>query len=74
MPQTEELQKVTVKVPVMLLKDAQAFTGAGPTQTITAGLEKLAASKAYMKMRDLHGSCSDLDIDVPASRADRSFE
>jgi len=71
MSSTEELRTVTVKVPTLLLQKAQRFIGAGPTQTIIAGLEKLAASKVYQQMRNLRGSCPKIELDVAASRADR---
>ena len=70
MEQTKTLRKVTVQVPEHLLKDAQEHTGDGITQTITAGLEKLAASRAYRKLLALEGSCK-LDLDLDASREDK---
>lgn len=73
MEHTETLKKVTVQVPIHLLEEAQAFTGNGVTQTITAGLEKLAASKAYKKLGALRGSCKGLEIDLDASRSERTF-
>ncbi len=70
MPETETLRKITVKIPTALLEDAQKLTGGGVTETITAGLEKLAASPAYRKLLVLEGSCK-LDLDLEASRLDR---
>lgn len=70
MPQSETLRKVTVQVPADLLEDAQELTGGGVTETITAGLEKLAASLAYRKLLGLEGSCK-VDLDLGASRLDR---
>ena len=71
MPQTETLRKITVQVSAHLLEDAQELTGGGVTETITAGLEKLAASLAYRKLLTLEGSCKKLDLDLEASRLDR---
>jgi len=71
MPTLETSKKVTVQVPAHLLKKAQKFTGNGVTQTITAGLEKLAASRTYQKLGSLKGSCKSARFDVEASRAER---
>jgi len=73
MAQIEAYRKVTVHVPAHLLEEAQEFTGDGITQTITAGLEKLASSKAYGKLRGLRGSCKTVEIDLEASRKDREI-
>ena len=68
--ETEDFRKITVQVPANLLEDAQELTGGGVTETVTAGLEKLAASRAYQKLLALEGSCK-LDLDLNASRRDR---
>ena len=73
MTQVEAVRKVTVHVPTGLLEEAQEFTGSGITQTITAGLEKLASSKAYDKLRRLKGSSKNIEIDIEASRMDRAL-
>jgi hypothetical protein len=47
-------RKITVEVPPDLLKRAQQASGKGITQTVRAGLELIAASRAYddlLKMR-----------------------
>jgi len=72
MQQIDTSQKVTVHVPVHLLKDAQRITGSGITQTITAGLEKLAASAAYHELLALKGVCR-LEVDINALREDRGL-
>ena len=69
---TELAQKVTVQVPASLLKDAQSITGAGITQTITAGLEKLAASAAYQELFSLKGKHR-LELDIDVLREDRNL-
>ena len=47
--------KITVKVPAELLEKAQQATGSGITQTVRTGLELVAASPAYEKLRQLRG-------------------
>ena len=71
MPHTEQFRKITVQVPATLLEDAQELTGGGVTETITAGLEKLAASRAYRRLLQLEGQCQ-IDLDIDASRVDRN--
>jgi hypothetical protein len=47
-------RKITVEVPPDLLKRAQQASGKGITQTVRAGLQLIAASRAYddlLKMR-----------------------
>jgi len=48
-------RKITIEVPSDLLDQAQDATGAGITQTVRAGLELLAASQAYAKLRQFKG-------------------
>lgn len=64
------LQKVTVHVDEALLRKARAQTGAGVTATIRHGLELVAASGAYERLRALRGKVK-LAIDLDALRADR---
>ena len=49
------VRKITVEVPEELLKKAQRASGAGVTQTIRAGLQLVAASLAYARLRQLRG-------------------
>ena len=51
----ETLRKITVEVPVELLDQAQRFTGSGITQTVRAGLELVAASQNYARLRQFRG-------------------
>jgi len=51
----EAVKKVTVHLPEKLLEEAQGATGLGITQTIRKGLEFIAASRAYEKLRRLKG-------------------
>ena len=51
----ETARKITVEVPAELLEKAQHATGAGITQTVRSGLELVAASQAYARLRQLRG-------------------
>jgi hypothetical protein len=48
-------RKITVEVPLALLEKAQQASGAGVTQTVRTGLQLLAASRAYARLRKLRG-------------------
>jgi hypothetical protein len=48
-------RKITLEVPSELLAKAQRATGTGVTQTVRAGLELVAASRAYARLRQLRG-------------------
>lgn len=48
-------RKITIEVPPELLRKAQRASGSGITQTIRAGLELVAASNAYARLRQLRG-------------------
>ncbi len=48
-------RKITVEVPVELLEKAQEASGAGVTQTVRAGLQLIAASQDYARLRALRG-------------------
>ncbi|HEX5482713.1 MAG TPA: hypothetical protein VFZ08_08835 [Terriglobia bacterium] len=51
----ETARKITVEVPPALLEKAQQASGTGITQTVRNGLELLAASQAYDRLRRLRG-------------------
>ena len=51
----ETARKITVEVPPELLEKAQQASGTGITQTVRAGLELVAASRAYARLRQLRG-------------------
>lgn len=55
------VRKITVKVPLELLEKAQRASGAGITQTVRTGLQLVAASQTYARLRQLRGK-------VPFSR------
>ena len=64
-----ELRKITVHVPERELEMAQEFTGQGITETVRAGLKRLASMHAQQRLLKLRGkvkfsmSLSDLRYD-----------
>ena len=48
-------RKITVELPPELLEKAQRASGAGITQTVRTGLQLVAASQAYARLRQLRG-------------------
>jgi hypothetical protein len=51
----ERARKITVEIPPELLNRAQRASGAGITQTVRTGLQLVAASQTYAKLRGLRG-------------------
>lgn len=51
----ETTRKITVEVPPELLDKAQRASGSGVTQTVRAGLQLVAASEAYARLRHFRG-------------------
>jgi hypothetical protein len=51
----DALQKITVGIPAELLARAQRASGAGITETVRTGLQLVAASEAYARLRQLRG-------------------
>ena len=51
----EIARKITVEVPQELLKKAQRASRAGITQTVRTGLQLVAASETYARLRGLRG-------------------
>jgi len=51
----ERARKITVEVPPELLEKAQRASGSGITQTVRTGLQLVAASHAYSRLRQLRG-------------------
>jgi hypothetical protein len=51
----ETARKITVEVPAELLEKAQQASGTGITQTVRAGLQLIAASRTYARVRRLRG-------------------
>jgi hypothetical protein len=48
-------RKITVEVPLELLERAQEASGTGVTQTVRTGLQLVAASRTYARLRKLRG-------------------
>jgi hypothetical protein len=48
-------RKITVEVPRELLEKAQRASSSGITQTVRTGLQLVAASHAYARLRQLRG-------------------
>lgn len=48
-------RKITIEVPPELLEKAQQASGSGITQTVRTGLQLVAASQAYARLRHLRG-------------------
>ena len=63
-------RKITVHVDEDLLRQARKRTGKGVTATIRQGLELIAASEAYERLRALRGKVA-FSIDLEALREDR---
>ena len=51
----EATRKITVEVPLDLLEKAQGASGTGITQTVRTGLQLVAASRTYARLRHLRG-------------------
>ncbi|HEX9223138.1 MAG TPA: hypothetical protein VF860_07385 [Candidatus Acidoferrales bacterium] len=51
----ETARKITVAVSRELLKKAQRASGTGITQTVRTGLQLVAASRTYARLRRLRG-------------------
>ena len=63
-------QKVTVHIDRDLLRRARERTGKGVSVTIRQGLELVAASEAYDRLRALRGKVK-LSLDLARLRDDR---
>jgi hypothetical protein len=48
-------RRITVEIPAELLERAQRASGGGVTQTVRTGLQLVAASQAYARLRQLRG-------------------
>ncbi len=51
----ETARKITVEIPADLLEKAQQASGSGITQTVRAGLQLIAASETYARLRRFRG-------------------
>ena len=48
-------RKITIEVPPDLLEKAQRASGAGITETVRTGLQLVAATATYTRLRQLRG-------------------
>jgi hypothetical protein len=64
------VRKVTIHLDGALLRRAQRCTGEGVTATIRRGLQLVAASEAYDRLRSLRGKVA-FSVDLKALRQDR---
>jgi hypothetical protein len=51
----KSLRKITVEVPAELLEKAQRASRSGITQAVLTGLQLVAASRTYARLRQLRG-------------------
>ena len=51
----ETARKITVEIPPELLEKAQRASGLGITQAVRTGLQLVAASETYARLRSLRG-------------------
>ena len=51
----QRARKITVEVPPDLLEKAQEASGAGVTQTVRTGLQLVATSRTYARLRQFRG-------------------
>jgi hypothetical protein len=66
----EKARKITVEISPELLDRAQRASGGGITQTVRTGLQLVAASQTYAKLRGLRGKVrfSRTSADLKADR------
>jgi len=66
----ERVRKITVEIPPELLEQAQRASGAGITKTVRTGLQLVAASQTYAKLRGFRGKVrfSRTSADLKADR------
>lgn len=52
----EDTQKITAHIPKALLKEAQAVTGKGITETLKIALEQVARRKSHSRLLKIKGA------------------
>jgi hypothetical protein len=67
---SSKIKKVTMELPEDLVKEAQAETQQGLTETVRQGLEILVSRRASRQLAALRGKL-DLKLDLSALRRDR---
>ena len=68
-----KMRKITAFLPEELVADAQAYTGAGVTETLRVGLEALSRRKFYDELQALRGKVK-FEDDLDELRKDREFD
>ncbi len=63
-------QKVTAHIPIELLREAQAATGKGITETLKIALIQLARANAYDDLRKMRGKIK-FSVNIAELRKDR---
>jgi hypothetical protein len=63
-------RKITIEIPEELLEKAQQATGSGITQTVRTGLQLVAASETYDRLRQLRGKVK-FSLTLADLKADR---
>jgi Arc/MetJ-type ribon-helix-helix transcriptional regulator len=63
-------RKITIEIPEELLEKAQQATGSGITQTVRTGLQLVAASETYDRLRELRGKVK-FSLTLAELKADR---
>ncbi len=67
------LRKITVHLPHDLVDGAQAATGAGLTETVRQGLEKIRREEFYRQMKALRGKVDFGDLSLDELRQDKDY-
>jgi hypothetical protein len=72
-----ETRKITAHLPADLLAAAQAYTGAGVTETLREALQRLAEDKrkeeVYKGLASMYGTLKEPFYDYKAMREDRKL-
>ncbi|HTB17889.1 MAG TPA: hypothetical protein VK708_07215 [Bryobacteraceae bacterium] len=63
-------RKITIEIPEKLLEKAQEATGSGITQTVRTGLQLVAATETYDRLRGLRGKVK-FSLTLEELKADR---
>jgi Arc/MetJ-type ribon-helix-helix transcriptional regulator len=68
------VRKITVHLPSDLIDDAQEATGAGVTETIRQGLERLRRERFYAQLKALRGKIDFSGFDLDELREDKVYD
>ncbi len=67
------MQRITVRIPTVLLHRACAITGEGITSTVRQGLRLITAVDAQKKLRELRGKVP-ISVEPEETREDRDLD